>query len=420
MTTNKPKTEKIVFTPYQKTVILILALTQFTVILDFMIINPISDLLMKSNLALDTTQLGVVVAAYAFSAGISGVLVAGFADKYDRKKLLIFFYSGFFLGTLFCGLAPTYELLVTARIVTGIFAGVVSSVSMAIITDLFPLNVRGRVMGFVQMSFVASNLLGIPLGIWLAYMAGWYFPFILIAFFILIVWIFIGLKLKPVDEHLKIKSDKNAFLHLWKTVKNKTYLQAFLASCLLPIGGYLLMPFGNPFVINNLNISPDSLPLISVIGGVCAIGIMPLVGKLSDTVGKLRMLYVGTVLASVMVIIYTQLENVPVWELIILNALMFTGIMSRMVPTQAIITAIPEPADRGAFMSINSSLQNAAGGIASIIGGYIVVQKTKTSPIEHYDTLGYVCVGVMVFCAVMMYFVNRSVVQRTRANTPNI
>src|SRR6187402_3385183 len=95
------------FTSYQVLVIILLALTQFTVVLDFMVMSPLGDMLIKS-MSLSTSQFGFAVSGYAFSAGISGFLTAGFADKFDRKKLLLFFYVGFIAGTLFCGLAHTY------------------------------------------------------------------------------------------------------------------------------------------------------------------------------------------------------------------------------------------------------------------------------------------------------------------------
>src|SRR6476659_9621187 len=140
------------FSAYQVLAIIMLALTQFTVVLDFMVMSPLGDILMKS-MNLKTSQFGFAVSAYAFSAGISGLLAAGFADKFDRKKLLLFFYSGFILGTFLCALASTYHMLMIGRIVTGIFGGVLGSISFAIIADLFSFEQRGRVMGFVQMAF---------------------------------------------------------------------------------------------------------------------------------------------------------------------------------------------------------------------------------------------------------------------------
>src|SRR5687768_5632222 len=167
------------FTRYHALVIILLALTQFTVVLDFMVMSPLGDMLMKS-MSLTTSQFGFAVSAYAFSAGISGLLTAGFADRYDRKKLLLFFYTGFIAGTLLCGLANTYPLLLVARIITGLFGGVIGSISMAIITDLFPLEQRGRTMGFIQMGFGASQVLGIPVSLYLANHWGWQSPFLMV------------------------------------------------------------------------------------------------------------------------------------------------------------------------------------------------------------------------------------------------
>ena len=198
------------FSRYQKFVISILALTQFTVVLDFMVMSPLGDMLMKS-MSLSTVQFGVAVFSYAFSAGISGLLTAGFADSFDRKKLLLFFYVGFILGTLFCGLADTYPLLIAARIITGLFGGVIGSISMAIVSDLFPLEKRGRVMGFLQMGFGASQVLGIPISLYIANHWGWQSPFLMIVGLAFIIFLVIVLKLKPITAHLDKARETNAF-----------------------------------------------------------------------------------------------------------------------------------------------------------------------------------------------------------------
>src|SRR5258708_875413 len=200
------------FTRYDPLLIAVLSLLQFTIILDFMVMAPLGAQLIRI-LRISPSQFGWVVSVYAFSAGIAGILAAGFADKFDRKKLLLFFYTGFILGTLLCAIAPTYEFLLGARIVTGLFGGVVGSISFAIITDLFKMEVRGRVMGFVQMAFAASQVLGIPIGLLLANNFGWHSPFWMISGFAIAVGAIIVMYMKPIDEHLKIKSERNAFQH---------------------------------------------------------------------------------------------------------------------------------------------------------------------------------------------------------------
>lgn len=403
---------KITFTKYQVFVIAILAILQFTVVLDFMVLSPLSDTLIK-ELKIDASKFSLVVSSYAFSAGCSGLLAAGFADKFDRKKLLLFFYSGFIAGTLFCGLAPDYYSLLAARIITGVFGGVLSSISFAIITDLFPMEVRGRVMGTVQTAFAASQVLGIPAGLMLANAYGWHSPFIMIVVVSVVVGVLIVVKLKPVNEHLKLKSDKNAFSHLIKTISNADYLKGFAATCLLATGGFMLNQFGGAFSINNLKLSKEELPILFGVTGVFSIIAGPLVGKLSDKVGKYKVFFAGSVLSMIMVGIYTSLGATPLWLLLIVSIFLFISVASRMVASSALMSGVPEPKDRGAFMGINSSVQYLAGGISAYSAGLIVYQD-KTGVFHNYEVLGYVVIGSMIVCLVMMYFIHKMVTAKAK------
>ncbi|MFN0256127.1 MFS transporter [Pedobacter ureilyticus] len=407
--------EPTIFTSYQKLVIFLLAVTQFTVILDFMVMSPLGDILMKS-LSLSPKDFGIAVSAYAFSAGISGLLTAGFADKFDRKKLLLFFYIGFILGTAFCGLAHTYTQLVAARIITGLFGGVISSISMAIITDLFSLEQRGRVMGFVQMGFGASQVLGVPIGLYLANIWGWEAPFWLVVGLALIIALMIAFRLRSVNEHLKIQRDKSPIAHLWHTMMQKRHRIGFTSTALLSIGGFMMMPFGSAFAVNNLGITESELPMLFMVSGISSLVILPLVGRLSDKVSKLKIFAAASIWMMLMCVIYTNLSVTPLIWVMIFNVLMMAGIMSRMIPSQALTSAIPEPADRGAFMSINASLQQIAGGVAAAVSGLIVTQPGKGQPLEHYNMVAYVIVVITLISIWLMSRVNKLVQAKEQVN----
>jgi predicted MFS family arabinose efflux permease len=399
-------------TKYQILVIILLALTQFTVVLDFMVMSPLGDLLMKS-MDLNPKQFSIVNASYAYSAGISGILTAGFADRFDRKKLLLFFYVGFISGTLFCGFANSYPLLVTARIITGIFGGVIGSISMAIVADLFLLQQRGRVMGFMQMGFGASQVLGIPISLFLANSLGWQSPFLMIVGLAILIWLIIVINMKPITKHLEIKNDRNPLHHLWHTVSQKDYRVGFMATALLSIGGYMMMPWGSAFAVNNLHVTPHQLPILFMISGISTLIIMPFIGKLSDKIDKFSLFAIASLWLMMVVLIYTNLTPVPFWIVIIMNICMMIGIMSRMVPSMALVSSLPKMQDRGAFMSINSSLQQIAGGIASTVSGLIVIKKDKFSPLENYDTLGILITIILLIAIYMIYRVSKVVKRRT-------
>jgi predicted MFS family arabinose efflux permease len=411
------KQAAIPFTGYQKFAIFILAITQFTVILDFMVMSPMGDILMKS-LSLKPAQFGLAVSAYAFSAGISGLFTAGFADKFDRKKLLLFFYFGFILGTFLCGFANTYTFLISARIVTGLFGGVIGSISMAIIADLFDIQHRGRVMGFIQMGFSASQVLGIPIGLYLANFWGWHAPFLWIAAMALVIALLIASRMHPLTKHLLIQKDGSALKHLMHTVSKKDYRVGFTATTLLSIGGFMMMPFGSAFAINNLKITQHQLPMMFMITGLSTLIIMPLVGKFSDKIDKFKIFALASVWTIIMVLIYTNLSVTPFVTVVLLNILLMAGVMSRMIPSQALITGIPAMQDRGAFMSINASIQQIAGGVAAAVAGMIVVQTSKYSPIEHYNTLGYIIVCISGISVFLIYRVSAMIKKRTKDKQP--
>jgi predicted MFS family arabinose efflux permease len=342
------------------------------------------------------------------------LLAAGFADRFDRKKMLIFFYAGFIIGTFFCGIATDYVFLLTARIVTGIFGGVIGSVIYAIVTDLFPLQVRGRVMGFLQMAFAGAAVFGLPVGLYLANILGWHAPFLMIAGLCTIIIAFIARTINPVDTHLAIQSDRNVGDHLIRTLSNPTYAKAFGLTVLIATAGFMLMPFGSAFAVYNNGISKDDLPFLYSVTGVVAMFTTPLIGKLSDRTGKFNVFCLCSALLILCVVIYCNLSITPLWIVTIFSVFMFATYAGRMVSSSALITAVPTAADRGAFMSINSSVNMVSGGIASLIAGTIVHQ-TQRGLIENYDILGYVVAVATVVSMGIMYIVNNIVAQKQQA-----
>lgn len=396
-----------VFSKYQIFVIILLAFLQFSVVLDFMILSPMGYHLMKV-MDISKEDFSYVVSAYALSAFVGGFAVAGFADKFDRKKLLLFFYSGFIIGTLLCGIADSYEFLFFARIITGLFGGVIGSITNAIITDIFAIHVRGRVMGLIQIAFAGSQVLGIPFGLYMMKEVGWHFPFLIIVAVSLVVFAIIMFYLKPIDEHLKLKNDENQFKKLINTITNPYYLTAFGVAALLATGGYMLMPFGSDFGIHNLGIEEDNLPFLYLLTGISTMFVMPLAGRISDSVGRFPVFFVGSALSIIMVLIYCNLGITPFWLVVTLNIILFVGIMSRIAPAQALMTSLPEPKDRGAFMSVYSGIQYLSGFLGSYLAGKIVSGKPGM-PVENYDILGYVVSIAIVLTLVLMYMVNLKV-----------
>lgn len=170
----------------------------------------------------------------------------------------------------------------------------------------------------------------------------------------------------------------------------------------------MLMPFGSAFGTGNLGLSNDDLPTLYMITGITAMAAGPIAGRLSDSLGKYKLFLVSSALGMLIMLYYTHLGRTPLWQVITVTALLFATITARIVSASALMSAVPSPQDRGAFMGISSAFQQISGGIASAIAGAIVV-KTNTGFLERYDILGYVVFGAMLVTIIMMYAIHKMV-----------
>jgi predicted MFS family arabinose efflux permease len=256
-------------------------------------------------------------------------------------------------------------------------------------------------------------VLGLPIGLFLGNRWGWHSSFLMIVGVSSVVGVFIFIKLQPLTAHLAVQTTSNPISHLWKTVKQGRYLQAFIATSLLSTGGFMLMPFASAFSVNNLKIDLHHLPWVYLATGIASMMMGPFIGKLSDKLGKFRIFCIGSVLGLVVVMIYCNLGATPLAGVMAINIVLFAAITMRMISSQALSSAMPELEDRGAFMAVNNSVAQFSGGVAASIAGLIVVQ-TPAGPLERYDLLGYVVALAMASSIALMYPIHKMISQKAQ------
>jgi predicted MFS family arabinose efflux permease len=278
----------------------------------------------------------------------------------------------------------------------------------AITADLFEYRLRGRVMGVIQSAFAASNVLGLPIGLYLANRWDWHAPFYLIVATGAAVGLIIMLYVHPIDAHLQARPDKSPLHYFIHTVSTPRYLQGFAATVLLATGGFMLLPFSSAFSVHNLGVSLERLPIIYMVSGMVAMISGPLIGRASDAIGKLSVFALGCAGTITMVLIYTNLGVTSLQNVILVNALLWIGVSSRMISSSALISGIPSAADRGSYMSISSSLQQISGGFAATLAG-MIVKEAPGGAILHFDMVGYVLVATTLLTLVMMFYISRRV-----------
>lgn len=391
----------------ERILLLLLASINFTHILDFMIIMPLGNYLMP-YFHISTQQFSLIVSAYSYAAFTSGIIAAFVIDNFDRKRSLIFGYTGFVIGTLLCGLAPNYKFLIAARILAGLFGGLIGAQVMSIVADTFPYEKRGRAMGYLMAAFSVASVLGVPLSLYIANLISWHAPFIMVAG---LGFLLIPLTMKfipPMRTHLENRKQQKSTAAFGIVFSRKSALISLCLSSLMFFGHFLIVPFINPYMEFNVGFTKTQIPLTYVVGGTATLFSAPFFGKMADRKGKLRIFVLCSLLTLPFVYFISNMPAIPFYYVLIASALWFIFANGRSIAAQAMISNVVEAEYRGSFMSINSSLQQLFVGSASFAAGLIVTNDPVTKKIYHYEWAGYLSIFILSICIYLGYALKKS------------
>ncbi len=388
-------TANFTMTKKERIVLYLLAALNFTNILDFMIMMPLGNFLMP-HFKISAQFFSLIVAAYPIASFVSSIAAAFFVDKYDRKKVLLFAYTGFLIGTICCGIAPDPVFLIAARVLTGLFGGLIGTQILSIVADTFEYEKRGMAMGVIFTAFSVSSIFGVPFSLYLARLISWHAPFLFIGIVGLFVIPLIIRFLPAMTNHLKNqvieKIDPREIL--LELSKNKSQLLALSLSGLLMMGHFLIIPFINPYMEYNVGFTKDQTPLIYLTGGVFSLIASNIIGRMADKHGKLRIYLSCAGISLLPIFLITNMPAIPFYFVLCVFAIWFSLSTGRTIPAQAMISTVVNPEKRGLFMSFNASIQQLFTGLASLLSGFIVV-KEASGKILHYNWVGYLSILIV-------------------------
>ncbi|TAL59374.1 MAG: MFS transporter [Bacteroidetes bacterium] len=398
----------------KKELVLLLALAaiNFTNIMDFMIMMPMQEFL-ESSFSITTQQFGLLVSCYAFSAFAASMTASFMVDRFDRKHVLLVAFSGLIIGTFACGIAPSYATLIAARIVAGLFGGLIAAQGLAIVGDTFPYEKRGRAMGLLMSGFVLASIIGVPSALFIATRTDWQVPFICIGFLGLIVISISYFIVPDLKGHIKSKEERNIFMVYQGVWKDRNQQYALLMMLTLIFAHFATIPFIAPFLTKNTGFLQNDLPLMYFFGGIFSLVSTPLIGNLADKFGKHKVFVILILLSSIPVFLLTNLTHVPIYHVLIITTLFFIIAGGRMIPAQALATSVVPPQMRGGFMNLNSSLQQLSLGIAAFIGG-LIITKNEAEELQHFDVIGYISIGMSMVC--LLFALKVKAIQTTQAD----
>jgi predicted MFS family arabinose efflux permease len=298
------------------------------------------------------------------------------------------------LGTLACGLVNSYLTLVAARVATGAFGGIIGGLALAIIGDVFPESKRGAATGALMSAFAVASVVGVPFGLYLGNnLFDWHAPFLVLAglgVFVLVgaLWAFPSLR-----GHLRAPGHTDGpFAEMRATLVDPNHLRAFTLVVSLMFGGFLVIPYISPYLVANVGVAERSLPIVYVSSGALTLFVAPLIGKISDRVGKLRVYRAVAPLAATLMFVVTNLPPVHLALAIAVVAALMVGNAGRMVVAMAMVTASADPRRRGSFMSLNSAVQHFSSGLGAFVAGAII-ERAPDGALLHYRIVGFLAVA---------------------------
>lgn len=387
--------------------IFVVGAVQFVNILDFMMVMPLGPDFAEA-LGVPASQVGVIGGTYTAAAAISGLICSFFLDRFDRKRALLWVFAGLSLGTMAGGFADSFETLLAARFLAGIFGGPATSLSFSMIADVIPPYRRGKAMGAVMGAFSVASVLGVPAGLELARLGTWRTPFFAVGGLGVAVAVLVFFVLPPFRFHLQDKQADTSPNNLLTLFQRRVVIYSYLMTAAVMMAGFIVIPNIAAYLQYNLDYPRGHLGILYMAGGVVSFVSMRLVGQLVDRYGSFRMGVVGAgILVTVLVTGFIMASPpIPVW-------LIFVGFMLAMsvrnVSYNTLTSKVPRPRERARFALVQSSVQHLASAIGAVWSTSLLHENSQ-GKLDGMTNVALVSIALSITVPILMYRVQSQLV----------
>lgn len=373
---------------------LLFFLVMFVIGTDTFLVSPLLPTLTRYY-GITTSLSGFIVSAYAIGYMLSALLIGPISDRHDRKKILVGGLVVFTVATASCGLANTFAWMLITRFVTGVAAATAGPQIWAAIPVLFPRQQVVKVMGYATAGLAVAQIVGVPLGSYLAVWS-WRFPFFFVGAIALILTLLVMRLMPSLNDAKAAPASESIYRQL---IGNHPVMKLLAAYLLFQTANFCGFAFIGTWFAKSFNLS------VGAIGSfILLIGVGQFVGSL---LGSRLVTWLGQphafLLEFILFIIgYVVLPfaNSPLAATIIL-ALIYT-IGGALLPL--FMSTLQEHA--GTARSTISALANAVmylgEAIGGVIGGVLIKQFAGFSGIATFTAV--VAVLAMLLYAQQGYF----------------
>lgn len=321
-----------------------------------------------SSLGTSEGSIGRTVVGYAIAAALAGLVVGPLSDASGRRRFLVFASGAFVVASLLTVLAPTFIVFLTARVLTGAAAGIISALVVAAIADVVPYERRGRAMAWVAAAYFAVPVLLVPTSAWIADRAGWRTNYLMFAGAGAVVALLVAALFDEPERHGRVARSPRAYLRF---LKNRS-TAAGAYSAFFVTGGLMgFQLFLYAYLRSRFGMSLTAASLVIFISGVAALVGALSAGWLSDRVGKLRVALAGSAALAFFLIVVPETAG---GVLYITLGLVGLSAAARVAPLQSLVTQLVSTEERGAYVALRNTLSQAgsatAAGLAATLYEY--------------------------------------------------
>ncbi|MFC1898980.1 MFS transporter [Chloroflexota bacterium] len=356
--------------------------------------------MIRTDLSLNYTEVGVVISAFAITSGISQLPAGWLADRFEARKLILISISGVALAGILIGLAPSYSVLITFLVIAAMLGGGYHPASSAVISSSVPAEYRGRALGFHLIggssTFWIVPLLATPIAVAWGWNSAYIFLSIPAVFLGIVLYIFIGRRGKA--QELTLRAGVGQATGNDNSVNWRRLLPFFLMSILTGTILRSVVAYFSLYAVDHLGVTEATAALLVTITPAVGLLAAPLGGYLSDRIGTIPILLTLSFMAAPIVYILGLVSNVSIFivVMIVIGFINFTR-----GPTSESFIAVHTPQHRrstilGIYFFANAEV---SGLLTPVVGRLIDWRGFKTS----FNIVSISLAAVVAICSVFIW-----------------
>ena len=315
----------------------------------------------SSDLGVSVAAAGMLISGYALGIVVGAPVLTVFTANWNRKHVLLGFMGIFIIGNAACALAPTYGLLMAARVLTALTHGTYFGVGSVFAANLVGKDRQASAIAIMFSGLTLANILGVPAGTWLGQQFGWRMTFWAVttvgflAFAILVLFV-------PSDRSPPAQTGWRADL---KAVSRAPVLLGFA-------GVFALFAYIAPLLTEVSGFANGAMsPILLVFGGGLVLGNL-LGGKLADIRLKTALIGSMAALGLVLAVMTIGLQNQ-------IAAVALTGFLgaagfTTVPPLQSWVLSKAVSAGESLASSLNIAAFNLGNALGAWAGGMVISQ----------------------------------------------